>query len=366
MRDEVVLEESYAKSTIIKKDNRNFGLITLPKFYVDFNDYKEINCAKDVKNEIIKLKEQNIEGLVLDLRNNGGGALQTVVEMTGLFIETGPVVQVKSIGNRKKVLYDKDPSVTWDGPLVILVNQMSASASEILAAALQDYERAVVIGSDNTFGKGTVQNVLDLNRFVSNSDFDIGALKITTEKFYRISGGSVQLKGVESDIVTPNRFSHIKIGESDEDNPLGWDQIDKANYKKWNGYFNLKDVIDDSKLRISNNKVFNLINSNAKWLAEKREKKIFPLDYKSYKSDQVENKKELEKFSQILDYKNNLNFQLLSNQSKKIIDSKEYEEKTNRWENMLKSDIYINESVNVLSNLKTKKIQQNNILAKAG
>jgi len=365
-RDEVVLEESYAKSTLIKKDNKTYGLITLPKFYVDFNDYKEINCASDVKKEIINLKKEGIEGLVLDLRNNGGGALQTVVDMTGLFIETGPIVQVKSIGNRKKVLYDKDPSVFWDGPLVILVNQMSASASEIMAAALQDYERAVVIGSDNTFGKGTVQNVLDLNRFLSNSDFDLGALKITTEKFYRINGGSVQLKGVESDIVTPNTYSHIEIGEADEKNPLKWDQIDKAQFRKCDGYYNLESVINDSKLRISKNELFSLIDQNAKWFSERRKNKSYSLNYNTFKNDQKNNKLKLKKFDRIKDYNNNLNFNLLSDQSSKIKDTEEYKENRKRWHNSLKSDIYINESINVLLNLKTKKIENNNILAKVG
>ena len=365
-RDEVVLEESYAKSTLIEKDNKTYGLITLPKFYVDFNDYKEINCASDVKKEIINLKKEGIEGLVLDLRNNGGGALQTVVDMTGLFIETGPIVQVKSIGNRKKVLYDKDPSVFWDGPLVILVNQMSASASEIMAAALQDYERAVVIGSDNTFGKGTVQNVLDLNRFLSNSDFDLGALKITTEKFYRINGGSVQLKGVESDIVTPNTYSHIEIGEADEKNPLKWDQIDKAQFRKWDGYYNLESVINDSKLRISKNELFSLIDQNAKWFSERRKNKSYSLNYNTFKNDQKNNKIKLKKFDRIKDYNNNLNFNLLSDQSSKIKNSEEYKENRKRWHNSLKSDIYINESINVLLNLKTKKIVNNNILAKVG
>ena len=365
-RDEVVLEESYAKSTLIKKDNKTYGLITLPKFYVDFNDYKEINCASDVKKEIINLKKEGIEGLVLDLRNNGGGALQTVVDMTGLFIETGPIVQVKSIGNRKKVLYDKDPSVFWDGPLVILVNQMSASASEIMAAALQDYERAVVIGSDNTFGKGTVQNVLDLNRFLSNSDFDLGALKITTEKFYRINGGSVQLKGVESDIVTPNTYSHIEIGEADEKNPLKWDQIDKASYRKWDGYYNLESVINDSKLRVSKNELFNLIDQNAKWFSERRENKSYSLNYNTFKNEQKKNKLKLKKFDKVKEYSNNLRFNLLSDQSSNIKDTDEYKEYRKRWHNSLKSDIYVNESINVLLNLKTKKIENNNILAKAG
>ena len=365
-RDEVVLEESYAKSTLINKDNKTFGLITLPKFYVDFNDSKEINCATDVKNEIINLKKEGIEGLVLDLRNNGGGALQTVVDMTGLFIKTGPIVQVKSIGNRKKVLYDKDPSLLWDGPLVILVNQMSASASEIMAAALQDYERAVVIGSNNTFGKGTVQNVLDLNRFLSNSDFDLGALKITTEKFYRINGGSVQLKGVESDIVTPNTYSHIDIGEADEKNPLKWDQIDKASYRKWDGYYNLESVINDSKLRVSKNELFNLIDQNAKWFSERRENKSYSLNYNTFKNEQKKNKLKLKKFDKVKEYSNNLRFNLLSDQSSNIKDTDEYKENRKRWHNSLKSDIYVNESINVLLNLKTKKIVNNNILAKAG
>jgi len=365
-RDEVVLEESYAKSTLINKDNKTFGLITLPKFYVDFNDSKEINCATDVKNEIINLKKEGIEGLVLDLRNNGGGALQTVVDMTGLFIKTGPIVQVKSIGNRKKVLYDKDPSLLWDGPLVILVNQMSASASEIMAAALQDYERAVVIGSNNTFGKGTVQNVLDLNRFLSNSEFDLGALKITTEKFYRINGGSVQLKGVESDIVTPNTYSHIDIGEADEKNPLKWDQIDKASYRKWDGYYNLESVINDSKLRVSKNELFNLIDQNAKWFSERRENKSYSLNYNTFKNEQKKNKLKLKKFDKVKEYSNNLRFNLLSDQSSNIKDTDEYKENRKRWHNSLKSDIYVNESINVLLNLKTKKIENNNILAKAG
>jgi len=366
-RDEVVLEESYAKSTLIKKNNKTFGLITLPKFYVDFNDYKEINCASDVKKEIINLKKEGIEGLVLDLRNNGGGALQTVVDMTGLFIKTGPIVQVKSIGNKKKVLYDKDPSVIWNGPLVILVNQMSASASEIMAAALQDYERAVVIGSNNTFGKGTVQNVLDLNRFLSNSDFDLGALKITTEKFYRINGGSVQLKGVESDIITPNTYSHIEIGEADEKNPLKWDQIDKAQFTKWDGYYNLESVINDSKLRVSKNELFNLIDQNAKWFSERRKNKSYSLNYDIFKNEQKNNKLKLKKYDKIKDYNNNLNFNLLSDQSSKVKDSDEYKENRKRWHNRLESDIYVNESINVLLNLKTKKIENNsNILAKVG
>ena len=177
-RDEVELEETFAKSTVISKNDNNYGYISLPKFYADFDNYKNRNSANDVKNEIIKLKNNGIQGLILDLRNNGGGSLQTVVEMTGLFIEKGPVVQVKSIGNRKKVLYDRDPQVYWDGPLVLLINEMSASASEIISAALQDYNRAIIIGSEKSFGKGTVQNIIDLNRFISNTNYDLSLIHI--------------------------------------------------------------------------------------------------------------------------------------------------------------------------------------------
>ena len=364
IRDEVLLEETYAKSTIIKKNNKSFGLISLPKFYVDFDNYKEKNCAADVKNEILKLKKEGIQGLVLDLRNNGGGALQTVVEMTGLFIEKGPIVQVKSTGNRKKILSDNDPSIVWDGPLVVLVNQMSASASEILAAALQDYGRAIIIGSTQSFGKGTVQNIVDLNRFLSNSQFDLGALKITTDKFYRINGGSVQIEGVKSDIVIPNSYSFLEIGESDEKNPLSWDQIDPASYSLWNGYFNFKDVIDDGNDRVNKSQLASLINENAKWIASKRDLKSFSLNYNSFKNTQNRDKDYISKFDKIKDYKNDLIFDLLANEKKSLKESNELLERRKTWHSSLQSDFYLNESINVLLNLKSKNIEVKKILAK--
>ena len=166
------------------------------------------------------------------MRNNGGGSLKTVVDMTGYFIEKGPVVQVKSTGGRKEVLRDNDPTVVWDGPIVVLVNEFSASASEIIAAALQDYRRAIVLGSKQTFGKGTVQNIIDLNRMISGGTYgDLGALKVTTDKFYRVNGKSTQLEGVKSDIIFPDRYSYVEMGEKDQENPLAWDRITPANFK---------------------------------------------------------------------------------------------------------------------------------------
>ncbi len=363
IRDEIKLEETYAKSTLIKKDNKLYGLITLPKFYVDFENYQKRNCATDVKNEILKLKKEGIEGLVLDLRNNGGGSLQTVVDMTGLFIEEGPVVQVKSFGDRKQVLYDKDPSIFWEGPMVVLVNQMSASASEILAAALQDYNRAVIVGSTQSFGKGTVQNVIDLNRFLSNSQFDLGALKITTDKFYRINGGSVQVEGVKSDISIPNRFSFISIGENDEKNPLKWDQIDSASFKKWDRYFNLKEVIISGNNQIEKSQLALLVKENAKWIASKQNPKSLTLNYLEFKKSQRDDKDYLRKFEDIKNYKNDLEFEFIVNDEESIENSKEILEKRKRWKKGLQSDFQLNEGLRALGNLKLRVINKKSIIA---
>ena len=363
IRDEIKLEETYAKSTLIKKNNKIYGLITLPKFYVDFENYQKRNCATDVKNEILKLKKEGIEGLVLDLRNNGGGSLQTVVDMTGLFIEQGPVVQVKSFGDRKQVVYDKDPSISWEGPMVVLVNQMSASASEILAAALQDYNRAVIVGSTQSFGKGTVQNVIDLNRFLSNSQFDLGALKITTDKFYRINGGSVQVEGVKSDITIPNRFSFISIGENDEKNPLKWDQIDSASYEKWDRYYNLNEVIISGNDQIEKSQFALLVKENAKWIASKQNPKSLTLNYLEYKKSQRADKDYLRKFEDIKNYKNELEFDFIANNEDSIENSKEILEKRKRWKKGLQSDFQLNEGLKALGKLKLREINKKSIIA---
>jgi len=295
-RDIVELEETYAKSSIIKDDSNVYGLINLPRFYVDFNDYGERNAASDIKKEILELKNKNINGLILDLRNNGGGSLKTVVDITGFFIEKGPVVQVKSIGGRKEILKDNDPSIIWDGPLVILVNEFSASASEILAAALQDYNRAIILGSKQTYGKGTVQNVVDLNNVISGNTYgDLGSLKITTDKFYRVNGGSTQLEGVKSDLIFPNRYSYIDIGEKDLENPLSWDKIDPARYDNSVKVFNYAQAISNSKERIGQNEYFTIIDQHAKLIKSKQDDKTISLNYNSYKEDQAEFKLQTDK-----------------------------------------------------------------------
>ena len=352
-RDIVELEETYAKSSLIYQESKKFGFITLPSFYIDFNDYGQRNAASDIKKEILKLKNENVNGIIMDLRGNGGGSLKTAVDITGFFIDKGPVVQVKSIGGRKEVLKDTDPSVIWDGPLVILVNEFSASASEILAAALQDYNRAIIIGSKQTYGKGTVQNVLSLNQFISGNTYgELGFIKLTTDKFYRISGGSTQLEGVKSDIVLPNRYSYVDIGERDLENPLSWDQINSANYSPLNKQLYYDKSLENSKNRISKNEFFNIINEQAKWVKEQQDDNIVSLKYDSYKMDMDNNKKESEKFKKIEDFKSNYKFEWL--RDNRIMGDEipdEIIERRNRWIDNLKKDLYVDEAVNILSDL---------------
>ena len=352
-RDIVELEETYAKSSLIYQESKKFGFITLPSFYIDFNDYGQRNAASDIKKEILKLKNENVNGIIMDLRGNGGGSLKTAVDITGFFINKGPVVQVKSIGGRKEVLKDTDPSVIWDGPLVILVNEFSASASEILAAALQDYNRAIIIGSKQTYGKGTVQNVLSLNQFISGNTYgELGFIKLTTDKFYRISGGSTQLEGVKSDIVLPNRYSYVDIGERDLENPLSWDQINSANYSPLNKQLYYDKSLENSKNRISKNEFFNIINDQAKWVKEQQDDNIVSLNYDNYKMDMDNNKKESEKFKKIEDFKSSYKFEWL--RDNRIMGDEipdEIIERRNRWIDDLKKDLYVDEAVNILSDL---------------
>ena len=362
-RDEVELEETFAKSTVISKNDNNYGYISLPKFYADFDNYKNRNSANDVKNEIIKLKNNGIQGLILDLRNNGGGSLQTVVEMTGLFIEKGPVVQVKSIGNRKKVLYDRDPQVYWDGPLVLLINEMSASASEIISAALQDYNRAIIIGSEKSFGKGTVQNIVDLNRFISNTDYDMGALKVTTDIFYRINGESVQLEGVQSDIIIPDSYMYIFNGERDEKNPIKWDKIGPATYTKWNKYSDKFNYVKDQiNKKLDQNKLINNIYDRAEWIRNQQNQKNVPLNIMEYKKYQKNQKQKASQFDNISKYQNELSFKLLKAEKPFINANRELFEARAKWHESLSKDIFIDQAVNAL-NLIDNSIKTNYILA---
>ncbi len=353
VREVVELEETYAKSSVVNKNGKLYGVINLPKFYIDFENQDNRDAAKDVAAEIEKLKAQGVQGIVMDLRDNGGGSLKTVVDIVGLFIPQGPVVQVKSTGRKKEVLSDNDPRVQWDGPLVVLVNNFSASASEIFAAAIQDYNRGLILGSRHTYGKGTVQNIIDLNQFVrGNSAGDLGALKTTTQKYYRIDGGSVQREGVYSDIIMPDRYKYIEMGERDNDNAMPWDKIDEASFKPFKN--NFEPVIANSRKRIEGNEQFKLMDENAKWVNQKKDENTYSLNYDKFRAELDKGEALTKKFKALNDYKNNLKFTALSQEQEQLKKDPALAEKKQRWFESLSKDIYVEEALNILQDMNGK------------
>ncbi|MGC4040435.1 MAG: carboxy terminal-processing peptidase [Flavobacterium sp.] len=355
IRDQVEIEETYVKSSIVEKDGFKYGIIYLPKFYIDFEDQNSRDAGKDVALEVERLKKEGVQGIVMDVRDNGGGSLKTVVDIAGLFIDQGPIVQVKSAAGKKDVLYDRDAKVQWDGPLVVMINEFSASASEILAAAIQDYKRGVIIGSKQSYGKGTVQNVIDLNQFVRGSTYgDLGALKTTTQKFYRINGGSTQLEGVKSDIAIPDKYSYLKMGERDIDNAMPWDKIDAADYKIWDKQNNFDLAIQKSRQRMSNNPQLNLIDDNAKWLDERNKENVYSLNIDKFKAEQKALDEKNKKYKPIVDYKNSFEFKSLPYEVEEMNKDSVLKEKRDRWHESLSKDIYIEEAIHILNDLQTE------------
>lgn len=355
VRDKFEIEETFAKSSVIDTPEGKFGIIHLPKFYISFENRDGRDAFKDVAKEVEYLKTQNIEGIIIDLRNNGGGSLQTVVDMVGLFIPQGPVVQVKAKSGESNVLYDRDNKTQWDGPLVVLINNYSASASEIFAAAIQDYNRGLVLGSKHSYGKGTVQNLLDLNRFGNKKIGDLGAMKFTSQKFYRVNGGSTQLKGVESDLVLPDRFLYVDTGERDNDNAMEWDKIAKAKYNVFD--YNFAPVKDKSKNRVAANAQFKLIDESAKWVKSQQDDNTFPLEYNEYLAKSKQLEEQSKRFNVLKDYKNSLSFKSLPHEEALIKNDTVLQNKRKRWFKSLNNDVYVEEAVNVLKDIKASKFK---------
>ncbi len=351
VRDIIEYDASYAKSAIIVDgQNTKYGLINLPEFYFNPNNPSDRNAATDFKKDLLALKSENIKGVIIDLRNNGGGSLATVVDIVGMFIEKGPVVQVKTQAGNERVLKDVDSTIEWNGPVVVLVNEFSASASEILAAALQDYERAVIIGSKQTFGKGTVQSFYPINIF-GNAE-DLGAIKLTIQKFYRINGGSTQLEGVSSDIVLPNKFLYTDVGERDYDNALEFDKIDPARYKKWDTKIKMNVLKEKSAQRIAKCANFKLLDENAKWFNELKDRKFISLNFDQFQKSKQEQETKAEYFDSIFEnYKNGLQVYSPLYEKELIKKDSVLAEKRTVWHEDITHDIQLEEAVHVLQNL---------------
>ncbi len=356
IREEIIMDEGYAKSAVLDLEGigDNIGYIKLPRFYADFNKRDGHQCAVDVGIELEKLKGQKVNGIVLDLRNNGGGSLRDVVDMSGFFIEEGPIVQVKSRRANPEVLDDKDPSVQYDGPLIVMVNSFSASASEILAAALQDYGRAVIVGSDATFGKATVQRFFDLDRAIRGyGDIKpLGEVKVTTQKFYRITGNSNQLKGVIPDITLPDNYDLIKTGEQEYETALKWTEIEPVAHKQ--GVFQVKNkaaLKTASEGRVANNKVFQKIKENAKRLKNQRESTSYSLNLETFQANKAANKAAADKYKNIMTEIEGLTVSNLGVDLAQINSDSTKIGRNDEFIKAIQKDVYIEETLHIMKDL---------------
>lgn len=353
VRDKILQDETFARSVVINTPRGKVGMIYLPEFYANFDDPQGARCSEDVRKEIIKLKEQKVDGIIMDLRNNGGGSLYDVVQMVGLFIEGGPIVQVKDRDGKPQIYYDRDKSVLYDGPLAVMVNEFSASASEIFAAAIQDYDRGLIIGSTSTYGKGTVQRNIGLDKTMGMLDpnSDLGTLKITLQKFYRINGGSTQLRGVSSDITLPDIYEFSKLREKDNPDALPWDEIQKAGYNRWKYGLDLAPIQKASEARLKNNDAFNLIRTNAEWLTRQNDK-VASLNLKKYQDEQKQIRATVKQIETLSKSSHELDAQAMAEDLKKYENDPAKLERFKQWVKILRSnDIYLNEAVNVVNDM---------------
>lgn len=358
IRDQIVQDETFARSAVVQEGTAKIGYIYLPEFYADFENPNGARSYIDVAKEVVKLKAQEVDGIVIDLRNNGGGSLYDVVQMAGLFIEDGPIVQVKDKDNRPQVLRDKDKAVLYNGPLAVMVNEFSASASEIFAAAIQDYGRGVIIGSTSTYGKGTVQRNIGLDRETgfSMSNSDLGTVKLTLQKFYRINGGSTQLKGVSSDVVLPDQLEYLKLREKDDKDALPWDEINKSPYNAWNAGYDLKVIQQLGKQRVDTDSAFNIIKTNTEWLAKQNNKEA-SLQLDKYRKEQKQIREKYAQIDAIAKLRQELNVNALPEEVNRWADDKAKQERFNQWIKNLRKDIYLDQAVKVVNDI----INQQNI-----
>lgn len=355
IRDVVEIDESYAKGTLLELNGvkSKIGYINVPKFYRDFNDRAGRNVTDDTRKEIVRLNKEGADGLILDLRNNGGGALEDARMISGLFIEKGPIVQVKAHTGTVDVLADTDPNIDFKKPTIVLINRFSASASEIVAAALQDYGRAVVVGGEFSHGKGTVQAVVDLDGYVSpmaKSYSPLGALKITIQKFYRVNGSSTQYKGVTPDIILPDQFAHLESGEKFLDYSIPWGQVKPVKFERWKSKYDLKKLKNDSLARVKKDEKFKHVMDTIKWYKEQKEKTKRSLTLKDFEKERAEIRIKTDIFKKELENKNLMVKDLSGNKDKA------QQEKFEDFAKTLKKDAVIEESIHIMDDmLKTDK-----------
>jgi len=353
LREEVAIEDTFARSIVVNSPNgKKYGFINLPSFNADFENPSGRNASDDIKNEIVKLKAQGIQGIVLDLRNNGGGSLTEVGDIMGLFMQAGPYVQVKDGNGKIQTLKNKNETPVWTGPLVIMQNELSASASEILAGVMQDYGRAMIIGSPQSFGKGTVQTFVDLNRFLNTED-DFGSLKLTIQKFYRITGESTQRKGIVSDIQMKDFFTYAEVGERYDDYALAWDKIPSTSFQKLN-YFNIQTLEKASNDRMTKNAKYQLLLESAQWREKLDKEETITLNINKFNELMKQRKAQIDKFKSLTKFENGLQFTLYQNEIEREKKDEAFKKKSEIWIKNLKKDLYLQEAMNIIADMSAK------------
>lgn len=354
IRDEIIQDETYARSAIVSQNGNKIGYIYLPEFYADFEKPDGKRCSMDVAAEVIKLKAEGVDGIIVDLRNNGGGYLYEAVDIVGLFIKDGPVVQVRDRDGKSSVIEDKNKTVLYDGPLTVMVNELSASASEIFAAAIQDYKRGLIIGSNSTYGKGTVQRVIPFGRpidFMTGAT-DLGALKLTLQKYYRVNGGSVQAKGIIPDVVLPDVYQFLKIREKDNENAMPWDEIKNSEYHTWSSNIDYEAVKRAAAARINGNPVFTGIHKNAEWLSKNADRE-YDLNITKHREKLKQIRNTVKANDSLTKLSNELEIVSLKADQKKFFNNEDKNkgERYQQWLKALKTDIYIDEAARVMSDM---------------
>lgn len=357
IREKIVLDEGYARSVVIQNGVDKYGYILLPDFYADFEREDGHRCSEDVAAEIKKLKAENVKGIIIDVRFNGGGSLYEVVQMAGLFIDKGPIVQIRNKEGRSQTLYDETPGILYDGPLVVMANEFSASASEIFAGAIQDYKRGIIVGSSSTYGKGTVQRNVAFGKPLDSLGIqtEYGAVKLTFQKFYRITGSSTQKKGVAPDVVLPDEYEYLKYRERDNASALSWDEMERAKYLVWPNNAPLSPVVQSTNLNIQNDTALNKFKENLLWVSNQIETPVYlKLDkFQAFKKRVQEVSKQNE---QALKLKTPMTLAPIKVDYNKFYNNpdKSKQDRYQAWIKDLAKDFQVNESSKILAALNKK------------
>jgi len=352
IREKIILDEGYARSAVITRGADKYGYILLPDFYADFEREDGHRCSEDVAKEVEKLKAEKVKGIIIDVRYNGGGSLYEVVQMAGLFIDKGPVVQIRNKEGRSQVLYDETAGILYDGPLVVMANEFSASASEIFAAAIQDYKRGLIVGSTSTYGKGTVQRNVAFGKPLDSLGIqtEYGAVKLTFQKFYRITGSSTQLKGVVPDVVFPDEYEFLKYREKDNPSALAWDEMERAKFQVWSKTGNMSTIALNANKKIESDTAVAKFKKNLQWISAQIDKPIY-LKLDKYQAFKKEIQSVVKQNESIIKLKDSMQIAALKADNDKFYNNpdKVKQDRYQAWLKLVAKDLQIKQSTDLLS-----------------